>query len=170
MYDVVTRVRRTKEYVLVVIALLTCLLPGDKPFSCDICQKKFALSCNLRAHLKTHEAEFQSSQASLALYQRAIAMLGQQQQQQQAVAAGSPSSSSPKSGDEDEEMNGEEEQEEARTPKREEEEEEEEEEKRSSGEGEGGSPPAPPESPLQSTSSASMDTPLSAIPKLTVAV
>lgn len=57
---------------------------GDKPFSCDICHKKFALSCNLRAHLKTHEAEYQSSQASLALYQRALAVLnGAQQSQQQ---------------------------------------------------------------------------------------
>lgn len=49
---------------------------GDKPFSCDICQKKFALSCNLRAHLKTHEAEYQSSATSLALYRRALAALG----------------------------------------------------------------------------------------------
>ncbi|CAB4065462.1 Zinc finger protein 700,Zinc finger protein with KRAB and SCAN domains 3,Zinc finger protein 846,Zinc finger protein 792,Zinc finger protein 84,Zinc finger and BTB domain-containing protein 49,Zinc finger protein 613,Zinc finger protein 684,Zinc finger protein 235,Zinc finger protein interacting with ribonucleoprotein K,Zinc finger protein 732,Zinc finger protein 697,Zinc finger protein 677,Zinc finger protein 670,Zinc finger protein 880,Zinc finger protein 264,Zinc finger protein 790,Zinc finger protein 6 len=49
---------------------------GDKPFSCDICHKKFALSCNLRAHLKTHEAEYQNSAASLALYQRALAVLG----------------------------------------------------------------------------------------------
>ena len=52
--------------------------PGDKPFSCDICHKKFALSCNLRAHLKTHEAEYASSSASLALYQRALAVLGSQ--------------------------------------------------------------------------------------------
>ena len=49
---------------------------GDKPFSCDICQKKFALSCNLRAHLKTHEAEYQNSATSLALYRRALAALG----------------------------------------------------------------------------------------------
>ena len=63
---------------------------GDKPFSCDICQKKFALSCNLRAHLKTHEAEFQSSQASLALYQRALAVLGQQQQQAALAGPSSP--------------------------------------------------------------------------------
>ena len=52
------------------------LFLGDKPFSCDICQKKFALSCNLRAHLKTHEAEYQTSAASLALYKRALAALG----------------------------------------------------------------------------------------------
>ena len=75
------------------------MLSGDKPFSCDICQKKFALSCNLRAHLKTHEAEFQSSQASLALYQRALAVLGQQQQQ--AVLAGQ-SSPEPEGGPEEE--------------------------------------------------------------------
>ena len=52
---------------------------GDKPFNCEICQKKFALSCNLRAHLKTHEAEYQSSAASLALYRRALAALGSQE-------------------------------------------------------------------------------------------
>ena len=51
-------------------------ISGDKPFSCDICQKKFALSCNLRAHLKTHEAEYQNSATSLALYRRALAALG----------------------------------------------------------------------------------------------
>ena len=55
------------------------LFLGDKPFSCDICQKKFALSCNLRAHLKTHEAEYQTSAASLALYKRALAALGSPQ-------------------------------------------------------------------------------------------
>ena len=49
---------------------------GDKPFSCDICQKKFALSCNLRAHLKTHEAEYQTSPASFALYRRTLELLG----------------------------------------------------------------------------------------------
>ena len=75
-------------------------LSGDKPFSCDICQKKFALSCNLRAHLKTHEAEFQSSQASLALYQRALAVLGQQQQQSAQSALSGPSS--PEEGPEEE--------------------------------------------------------------------
>ena len=48
----------------------------DGLFSCNICQKKFALSCNLRAHLKTHEAEYQSSATSLALYRRALAALG----------------------------------------------------------------------------------------------
>ena len=62
-------------------ALLFSLI-GDKPFSCDICHKKFALSCNLRAHLKTHEAEYSqntppaTASSSLALYQRALAVLG----------------------------------------------------------------------------------------------
>lgn len=28
---------------------------GDKPHSCELCNKKFALACNLRAHMKTHE-------------------------------------------------------------------------------------------------------------------
>jgi hypothetical protein len=59
------------------------LISGDKPFSCDICQKKFALSCNLRAHLKTHEAEYQNSATSLALYRRALASLGGQDDQDQ---------------------------------------------------------------------------------------
>ena len=57
---------------------------GDKPFSCDICQKKFALSCNLRAHLKTHEAEYQNSATSLELYRRALAALGSVQDVQDA--------------------------------------------------------------------------------------
>lgn len=30
---------------------------GDKPHSCELCSKKFALACNLRAHMKTHEGE-----------------------------------------------------------------------------------------------------------------
>lgn len=29
--------------------------PGDRPHECEICQKRFALQCNLRAHMKTHE-------------------------------------------------------------------------------------------------------------------
>ncbi|XP_035208205.1 zinc finger protein 236-like [Stegodyphus dumicola] len=29
----------------------------DKPHSCKHCHKRFALACNLRAHLKTHEGE-----------------------------------------------------------------------------------------------------------------
>lgn len=32
---------------------------GDKPHICEYCQKRFALACNLRAHLKTHEGEHQ---------------------------------------------------------------------------------------------------------------
>lgn len=30
-------------------------LPGDKPHVCQVCDKRFALACNLRAHLKTHQ-------------------------------------------------------------------------------------------------------------------
>lgn len=28
---------------------------GDKPHVCNVCDKRFALACNLRAHLKTHQ-------------------------------------------------------------------------------------------------------------------
>eukprot|EP00095_Tigriopus_kingsejongensis_P006908 maker-scaffold126_size328755-snap-gene-2.11 protein:Tk06908 transcript:maker-scaffold126_size328755-snap-gene-2.11-mRNA-1 annotation:"zinc finger protein" len=73
---------------------------GDKPFNCDICHKKFALSCNLRAHLKTHEAEYQSSAASLALYQRALAVLGSQAAV--AAAANAEGQGSPAGSHEDE--------------------------------------------------------------------
>ena len=31
------------------------LIAGDRPHECEICQKRFALQCNLRAHMKTHE-------------------------------------------------------------------------------------------------------------------
>ena len=27
---------------------------GDRPYPCEFCGKKFALACNLRAHIKTH--------------------------------------------------------------------------------------------------------------------
>jgi len=33
------------------------LFAGNKPHSCHICPKRFALACNLRAHLKTHQEE-----------------------------------------------------------------------------------------------------------------
>lgn len=33
------------------------LFLGDKPHACDLCHKKFALACNLRAHMKTHEGK-----------------------------------------------------------------------------------------------------------------
>lgn len=29
-------------------------IKGDKPHVCELCSKKFALACNLRAHIKTH--------------------------------------------------------------------------------------------------------------------
>ncbi|CAH0388066.1 unnamed protein product [Bemisia tabaci] len=32
---------------------------GDKPHACELCHKKFALACNLRAHMKTHEGDTQ---------------------------------------------------------------------------------------------------------------
>lgn len=39
---------------------------GDKPHSCKHCHKRFALACNLRAHLKTHEGK--SVQYIIQLY------------------------------------------------------------------------------------------------------
>lgn len=38
--------------------LYLAFVAGDKPHGCDICLKKFALACNLRAHMKTHEGMF----------------------------------------------------------------------------------------------------------------
>ncbi|XP_070065386.1 zinc finger protein 26 isoform X2 [Drosophila virilis] len=32
---------------------------GDKPHGCELCKKKFALACNLRAHMKTHDGDLQ---------------------------------------------------------------------------------------------------------------
>ncbi|KAF4524348.1 hypothetical protein B566_EDAN016857 [Ephemera danica] len=29
----------------------------DKPHACELCHKRFALACNLRAHMKTHEGD-----------------------------------------------------------------------------------------------------------------
>ena len=77
------RIYTFSTYKIIVISSFL----GDKPFSCDICQKKFALGCNLRAHLRTHEAEYQSSPASLELYRRTLEMLAAQD------AAGSGKSS-----------------------------------------------------------------------------
>lgn len=34
---------------------------GDKPHACELCNKRFALACNLRAHMKTHEDEQQEN-------------------------------------------------------------------------------------------------------------
>lgn len=36
-----------------VVSLFVCA--GDKPHACELCNKRFALACNLRAHMKTHE-------------------------------------------------------------------------------------------------------------------
>ncbi|OQR77064.1 zinc finger protein-like [Tropilaelaps mercedesae] len=44
---------QTDSFILLVV------LPGDKPHICEICNKRFALACNLRAHLKTHEEQNQ---------------------------------------------------------------------------------------------------------------
>lgn len=35
------------------LVLIYCT--GNKPHACHICPKRFALACNLRAHLKTHQ-------------------------------------------------------------------------------------------------------------------
>ena len=34
---------------------------GSKPHACELCNKRFALACNLRAHMKTHEDEQQEN-------------------------------------------------------------------------------------------------------------
>lgn len=39
---------------------LSHFFTGDKPHACELCNKKFALACNLRAHMKTHEGKFSS--------------------------------------------------------------------------------------------------------------
>lgn len=31
---------------------------GDKPHECEVCGKKFALQCNLRTHMKTHDRKY----------------------------------------------------------------------------------------------------------------
>lgn len=49
----------TFEFQLSLIGLFFFLsnffFTGDRPHECEICQKRFALACNLRAHMKTHE-------------------------------------------------------------------------------------------------------------------
>ena len=32
-------------------------LSGEKPHQCGKCLKRFALGCNMKAHMKTHEEE-----------------------------------------------------------------------------------------------------------------
>ena len=55
--------RNAKQYennLIIGSAFLTFLsssFAGDKPHHCDLCGKKFALACNLRAHMKTHDDE-----------------------------------------------------------------------------------------------------------------
>lgn len=42
-------------WLLNFVNLLFFFISGDKPHACELCNKKFALACNLRAHMKTHE-------------------------------------------------------------------------------------------------------------------
>ena len=37
---------------------LSIFIVGDKPHECLVCGKKFALQCNLRTHMKTHESKY----------------------------------------------------------------------------------------------------------------
>lgn len=46
------------EYKYILNHILFLFFAGDKPHSCKHCHKRFALACNLRAHLKTHEGKF----------------------------------------------------------------------------------------------------------------
>lgn len=52
-----------------VFSYFLCLLSsswpaGDKPHVCKVCDKRFALACNLRAHLKTHLGAVPSTASS----------------------------------------------------------------------------------------------------------
>jgi uncharacterized Zn-finger protein len=51
-------------------SLFSVLFAGDKPHGCDICLKKFALACNLRAHMKTHEGMSRSAHIFQSLERR----------------------------------------------------------------------------------------------------
>lgn len=42
-----------------IVSFCSVLFKGDKPHACELCNKRFALACNLRAHMKTHEDEAQ---------------------------------------------------------------------------------------------------------------
>uniref|UniRef100_A0A1B0BA65 C2H2-type domain-containing protein n=1 Tax=Glossina palpalis gambiensis TaxID=67801 RepID=A0A1B0BA65_9MUSC len=45
---------------------------GDKPHIWELCNKKFALACNLRAHLKTHEEQQDECVRCRKLYLAAV--------------------------------------------------------------------------------------------------
>ncbi|CAH1401868.1 unnamed protein product [Nezara viridula] len=45
---------RARSYLGDILLTVQCYL-RDKPHACELCHKKFALACNLRAHMKTHE-------------------------------------------------------------------------------------------------------------------
>ena len=56
---------------MIVAYLISCLTPyiiilGQKPHECKKCGKRFALGCNMKAHMKTHENP--SSKFNISLY------------------------------------------------------------------------------------------------------
>jgi len=48
------------------IITLPLIILGQKPHECKKCGKRFALGCNMKAHMKTHENP--SSKYNIALY------------------------------------------------------------------------------------------------------
>ena len=44
-----------KVTILMNIDLIELSFTGQKPHECHICGKRFALGCNMKAHLKTHD-------------------------------------------------------------------------------------------------------------------